>query len=377
MESLVEKLKNTLKENNILIFGAGETSRRLLYFLSEEEKKGIVAFLDNDLNKVGNLLHEIPIYSISELDNLKFKFGVKHIVVCVQKKQDGDKICDQIKKHDPHISVIKCYHETLNWTSTIDEIIGHIRSSKKFPIMIYQMGKVGSSSIHRSLLNLGYDCWHEHFLSKKVFSYQFEKSMNFNNFIDFLKIHVDVDFPLYCISLVRDPIARNMSSFFQNIRIFFPTLIPNYRAGLAVIADFVDCFFHRYERWRHDIPLTWWHDELGRMFGIDVFIRPFDKEKGYEIYDFGPVKLLLMKCEMIKERAQEAFFKFLGIKNFCVVDRNITENKEYGDIYRIFKKSIVFSKSYIDRYLESPIYQHFYTEKEIQQMKDQYSISGG
>ncbi len=84
------------------------------------------------------------------------------------------------------------------------------------------------------------------------------------------------------ITLVRDPIARNISSFFEEnmMGLYDPHFYERYRQGQAQISDFIQTFFDKYP---HYLPLRWFDLEIKAVFNIDVFQDPFDFERQYQM----------------------------------------------------------------------------------------------
>ena len=110
-----------------------------------------------------------------------------------------------------------------------------IKLDKNYPpVLIYQMGKVGSSTVKQSLLKTAIKnpLFYVHYLSWKsihsVENYFANKSMAPPSHIQYSKI-VRQLIDLYkgqirfkIVSLVRDPVARNISSTFQNVNLGLP-----------------------------------------------------------------------------------------------------------------------------------------------------------
>lgn len=96
------------------------------------------------------------------------------------------------------------------------------------PVFIYQMGKVGSSSVYKTLKaeGLRQQIFFVHFLSNDLYSY---KDFLINAGMNPVSYHIELGIALRrtilsrrdnlrykIISMVRDPIARQISDIFQN-----------------------------------------------------------------------------------------------------------------------------------------------------------------
>jgi len=224
-----------------------------------------------------------------------------------------------------------------------EKLLKHwIRSSKKNhsirnPILVYQMGKVASTSIYESLklLNIEVPIYHVHLLHPSTIRGQ--KNYIKNTFPEEIGRNIDIYFPvlqhneilskligkylkkrkMFVISLMRDPIARNISTFFQALNRRVPNYAQKIKDQTMSVEMLISLFFEKVD---HDFPLRWFDSDMKPVLGIDVFTQNFSKSKGYGIYKEGCVDLLLLKSESLSECIQKALEEFLGIKNFYLRD---------------------------------------------------------
>ena len=278
------------------------------------------------------------------------------------------------------------------------------RRYEKQPILVYQMAKVGSRSVFESLKSTITDrpIYHFHILRpKSVSTYERWRRKSFPISMDGLPYVWRCQY-LYqqitrgirsnskkwkVISLVRDPIARNISDFFQNIRLEPKGTDGNMRVvgvgsevydvyGFSVNINnnnpekLIDIFLEKYP---HDEPLKWFDLEFKDIFNFDIFAKDFPKSEGYKIYKYKSAEILLMRLENLEECAQDAFKAFLNIENFSLLNRNIGSQKDYANIYQAFKDSIVFPESTLEKIYSSKYARHFYSEEEIKIFKNKWS----
>jgi hypothetical protein len=269
------------------------------------------------------------------------------------------------------------------------------------------MGKVGSTTVRDSLKHaqVNRPTYHVHSLSGETLQ-ELEKSLaaSFPHSLDNLR-HIwrcqrarervllgltrsDTLSPaerLQAITLVRDPIARNLSTFFQQVKAeplasagTPPTewrLSSSFFDFDLVLRDndtraLSELFF---ERGWHDFPPLWVDREIEGVLGIDVYATGFPRNQGYDIYHSQKADLLLIRLEDLNHCAARAFKEFLDLDQFSVVSANVGEQKGYASFYRALKSSIVFPKSYLDRIYSSQFAQHFYNEAERQEFKARWS----
>jgi hypothetical protein len=224
------------------------------------------------------------------------------------------------------------------------------------PVMIYQMGKVGSSSIYQSLSKQ----YNGPVLHNHVFS-----STKKGLIKRFWNYNIKTKKPLYVISVVREPIGRNVSCFFQNLKKY-----TGYSPKELNISteSLIEIFLSDLP---HELPLKWFDDNIKKNFDIDVFETPFPSE-GFCTYHHDNVHLLVLKLEINDEVKIAAIKNFLGLKNFELFNANIGNEKDYASTYKEFKKQLILPDHYIDKMSESKFFTHFYTTKEIEKVKNKW-----
>jgi hypothetical protein len=62
--------------SDIVIFGTGIDGRRIYRFEKKRNKNKIIAFLENDKNKIGKFFFNLPIIGIDHLSNIKFSKSI-------------------------------------------------------------------------------------------------------------------------------------------------------------------------------------------------------------------------------------------------------------------------------------------------------------
>ena len=267
---------------------------------------------------------------------------------------------------------------------------GH-RSSDK--ILIYQMGKVGSTTIWHSLEQLGLKApiYHIHTLNPEHIQQKLRKIReNFSQsrfiYLDVVQaaylqnqlIHENFDHPWSVITLVRDPMRQILSSFFQQLEKELK-LGNDYRPRVKtegydkvldeIISRFKKEYVHNLNR-QH--PFTWFEHNLERHLNIDIFSFSPLAGTDFQIYEGSKVRVLLLKLESLNDCYQQAFKSFLGIDNFRLISANVGNQKRYKDLYKQFLNHIELPQSYIERIYDFKLLKHFYTDAEIQAFASQY-----
>ncbi|WP_459415918.1 putative capsular polysaccharide synthesis family protein [Flagellimonas marinaquae] len=220
-------------------------------------------------------------------------------------------------------------------------------------VLVYQMGKVGSSSVHQSIgaVYPGY-------------CFQIHRFSNHHRYIgEVYRQYYKNKIPLKIISMVREPIERNVSGFFQT---FKKTTGTEFQKDKVDMEDLMASFL---EKFNHQLPLKWFDKNIYKHFNIDVFNREFP-ERGYDIFVRGNIELLLFKHDLPDAQKEQLISEFLDLEDFSIIRTNISSQKEYASTYQKFKQ-IPLPHSYIDEMLDSRYARHFYGN-ELKGLKDKW-----
>ncbi len=239
-------------------------------------------------------------------------------------------------------------------------------------IVIYQMGKVGSRSIESSISALKYEnVYHIHYLqldnllrilterleSNRKVSYHAERSLAL-----WKPLLIERRYAKY-ITIVRNPIERNFSAFFHG----YANYLPDRNEGYRSTSESIKLFFESYE---HDIPLTWFNEELNPVLNINIFDHPFPVEQGYQRLQLPNGELLILKLETGNSVMERALAEFFNLTEFTIVNSNEASDRSYNNLYRDFKASIVLPEAYVERMLNSQYTLHFYSDSERNKIRE-------
>jgi hypothetical protein len=266
--------------------------------------------------------------------------------------------------------------------------------SKQRPALVYTPGKVGSSSVASALAQalaprgvahlhfltpdaLGRD--EQHFRNRARAYRGAPKARRFLPYYVWLgeQVRRAVDEAPSgtvwdVVTMVRDPVQRNVSAFFQNLESAEDVWVAEelrhrHADDIAdeLVGRFLEAYVHADEHPSTDAnPLTWFEDELKPVFGIDVFATPFPTSRGYDSYQSASARLLLIRLEDLSTVAERAFSDFFATAVGMEQPQNTAETKAYGDVYSRFKRRLALPTDYLDRLYSSRYARHFYTEPE-------------
>ena len=231
------------------------------------------------------------------------------------------------------------------------------RLQRKDPIFIYQMGKVASTSIFHSLRNtsLANHVFHAHSFEP------FHSSSEIRALYRYRQKH-NTRFKL--ISLVREPVSRNISAFFQNIRRDGKKIMLD---EAITISEIKQMFLRNYP---HEIPLIWFDNNIKRHFDIDVFEHKFPRTGHLEITGEN-ADLLLMRHDLDNKTKESLIAEFTGESSLKLTKANVSVEKAYAELYAEFQKTkLPLSHLY---YLASSKYMKHFFYHDMRQMFDTWS----
>jgi hypothetical protein len=244
------------------------------------------------------------------------------------------------------------------------------------PIIVYTMGKVGSSTVYNSLLAapLVNPVLQVHFISKDLSkNRQYHKRARiypppYGIYLGEAiqkKIEKDKGFPIKIISLVRDPIALIISDLFQNPHFHKEIL---YRKSGTIDAHKATKYLDlKLNDQRTFTYINEWFDrELRSVFGIDVFSVPFQKESGYSQYSKDNIEVIVIRLEDLSRVGHEVISDFIGITPpLTLVDSNIRANTKTKNEYSDVVKSVSLDINVCRKIYSSEFVKHFYDDKMI------------
>ena len=259
----------------------------------------------------------------------------------------------------------------------------NLMSIRRDPIIVHQMGKVGSRTVLLSLtktfeeLGIEVPVYHTHALAgfemgrQKAAEEQGQRNPESRLAAlahgERIRKLID-DNPVQhwnLITLVRDPVARNVATFFQNLSEYAPDWHERYAAGMLSTQEVQALFLQAAPA--YDVLDLWFDSQMKAIpaFGIDVYASPFSRELGYKIYPGdAQASLLLIRLENLKECAKSAMQEFLGLENFTLQNTNLADEKDYAVLYQAFKE-LPLPLEYVESIYKTQFARHFYSEAEL------------
>lgn len=255
-------------------------------------------------------------------------------------------------------------------------------------ILIWQMGKVGSSTVYRSLLPYSKPCaWAVPSIKNNT------HWPIHNNIIQTHSIKLLYDFLHYSdeefvvISLVRDLLARNLSAIFQSMNDEEEWCNQQF---IARVDDFQKMSYDQQEeklsqqliRLNTGTAGTSWYDNLLKShfyypeidkYFVDIYSKPFDQEKGYQIYESKTkrIKMIIIRLENLNEQVN-VLGEFLGIDDLHLISKNVASEKWYNPIYQRFKERYKPTAQELESIYDSRFMRYFYSPDQIRLLTEKW-----
>lgn len=249
----------------------------------------------------------------------------------------------------------------------------------KKPIIILTPGKTGSSSVYYTLKkSIGiYNVFHIHYFTpssidnaKQNHLISDRKSVPLHLIVSELLLNKIKNYngTLKIITILREPISRSISSFFQNIDFYmnsieYPNLIINESKSIKIIEKLISSSV--------DEINNWINTEIKENFNIDIYKSDFTENK-FIIYKNGKIELLLLRVEDLNNVFENATKEFLNLnKGLSLMNYNIGSKKYYSSQYKSIQNKIRINDEIIDKIFSSKYILHFY-KNDINQLIKNY-----
>ena len=168
------------------------------------------------------------------------------------------------------------------------------------------------------------------------------------------------------ISMVRDPIAFNVSNFTYFGRWYW--LRHHWRTVRWMPAEqLADLFFRTFP---HGASSVWWQREFAQTVGYDPLTQPFDTKAGWAMARSGRTRSLIMRTDVTDERKTALLREFLECPSVPDVRReNLNSVKAPSELGERLKAAIAARPDYVDGVLDLPAVRHFWNDEQRARMR--------
>ena len=244
------------------------------------------------------------------------------------------------------------------------------------PVLIYQMAKGASTTILHALERVGINAIQVHLMNPAVVR-RLRSSMRAKG----LSVHgMDIDIIGHAvrrgiiepgrgakiINLVREPVGRNVSVYFQILDAIWQADNAHEKIGLERLLE----GFH--DKFDHERTLNWFDDEFKPVLGVDIYEHEFPRESRCLRIERGPYDILLMRVDLDDVSKEKHLSEFLGVEGLKLLPANVASQKPYAATYREFLGALRLSETYVDRMLDSRYARHFFTDEERRALRSKW-----
>jgi|GEM_PF-1049742 len=257
------------------------------------------------------------------------------------------------KLKDPHRSILQRAIEypghLKNWWVWKTGFCRRLRKIE--PVFIFQMGKVASKSIQKSL--------EKAYPGGVIHGHDFSLSYRQGEVQELYRYWHGKNPPerMLLVSLVRNPVDRNVSAFFEN----FETCTGINPENFTWDAEEILSLF--LEKNYHQTPENWFDHNTKKLFGVDVYTKPFPDE-GAVCIEHPKTPMLVMRMESSDEVKIRALSNYLSIGPFPIERYNDSSTRDFGSLYKRFKEEVKLPRSYVEEQVSTKYFKHFYPGKE-------------
>ena len=232
-------------------------------------------------------------------------------------------------------------------------------------VVVYSMGKVGSSSIFYTLMRaLPFSSvYHNHFLSDHWLRTRLPGSP-FTRNITLAKTTlagIKKKRMVYFIVPVRDPVARDVSNLFQNAR--------NERIDLR---SGVDDLIGNLHNDGHQFFVEWFDTEFKNFSGIDVRGITFDRNKGFSVHQNDTSAYLFVALETVGDKLMGIISDFIGFNVGREFRFNETESKSDSLKFKKIKSAYYLTSELEQAAYNNEVIRAFYSEQQLLRFKKRW-----
>uniref|UniRef100_A0A6C0AEW8 Sulfotransferase domain-containing protein n=1 Tax=viral metagenome TaxID=1070528 RepID=A0A6C0AEW8_9ZZZZ len=214
---------------------------------------------------------------------------------------------------------------------------------RNYNCFIFCGGKCGSHTLLYTMKERGFNCFHVH--NNHNYQDRFQNIINKTGCQDVLSfIKYQKSKKIYIIDSYRDPIERTISSFFNNIEFHIGKDYLSVDMEILII-KFNEIFRNKIENYHLCI--------------IEV---EYDFFKKYYIKEIDNLVFIKLRFKDINEWSD--ILSSIFNKQIKLVNENISENKEYFDLYNKFKKKYKVPIDILNEVIQEKTFKKYNTPEE-------------
>lgn len=233
------------------------------------------------------------------------------------------------------------------------------------PVLIHTMGKVGSmalaDAVHRADID-GVEVFHTHRLidhnNPTVIAEREGLAPRRTWFVSSALVRCldDRSKPCVVLSVVRDPLERNISGFFQTIERYLPDRRPINPSSPPEVDQLLELFI---DKWPHFAITDWLDREIAAHFDVDPYERPFDPELGFSMHEACGRVVGIARHDRFPHAAKGMLRAALDVDEISLTRRNATGDKHVAGLVDEFKQRLSLPANIVEALYDSRYARHF------------------
>lgn len=169
------------------------------------------------------------------------------------------------------------------------------------------------------------------------------------------------------VSLVRDPIAFNISNFTYFGRAYW--LRTHWRSARWMPEEELARRF--FATFTHDASSVWWQREYAPTMGFNPLAEPFDTELGWKQRVSGRFNTLILRTDLGDQAKTAALRAWLPGIDIADIGRvNLNENQSPPELAQRLRSVVARNPEYIRRMLDLPAVRHFWSAVQRAKLTD-------
>ena len=175
------------------------------------------------------------------------------------------------------------------------------------------------------------------------------------------------------VSLVRDPIAFNISNFTYFGRAYW--LRTHWRSARWMPEEELARRF--FATFTHEASSVWWQREYAPTMGFNPLAEPFDTESRWKQRVSGRFNTLILRTDLADQAKSAALRTWLpGIDIVDVGRVNLNENQSPPELAQRLQTALTQNPEYVQRMFELPAARHFWSEAQRARISDKAANFG-
>ena len=241
------------------------------------------------------------------------------------------------------------------------------------PVLVWQMGKVGSTSIGAALEQAAVPFVQVHHLKPDHLATVLKQYTaagaalpdHLSASMRMLETIRNTSANIRIVSVVRDPVPRNLSALFETWKEFPPQW--QHEEGIEELNHW---FLLNFDY----SVLRWFNSEIENVIGVNIYDFPFDHGLKRLSIEQDRFKILVLRTEDSDIEKELALRAFLRCDNIHLQRLYTSEDKENSSLFMKLRGNLWISRECADKVYNSSMMRHFYSCFELEAFRGKWTL---